>query len=65
MSVEQIKQEITVLSPLEQKEVTAFLFHLRHRDELEYCDAVDSRINDRREESWLSPEEFERQLDER
>jgi hypothetical protein len=65
MSVEQIKQEITVLSPLEQKEVTAFLFHLRHRDESEYCDAVDSRINDRREESWLSPEEFERQLDER
>jgi hypothetical protein len=65
MSVEQIKKEITVLSPLEQNELTAFLFHLRHRDEPTYCDAVDQRINDTDKTHWLTVDEFERQLDQR
>ena len=63
MSVDQIKREITVLTADEQNEVTAFLFHLRHRGEPDYRDAVDGRLNDRDQTHWLTPEEFEQQLD--
>ena len=65
MSVDQIKREITILTPSEQNEVTAFLFHLRHREDLSYRDVIDQRINDSNAGNWLSPEEFEIQLDQR
>lgn len=65
MSVEQIKRQITVLSAAEQDEVTAFLFHLRHRADPEYLQTVDARMSDQDRSHWLTPEEFERQLDQR
>lgn len=65
MSVEQIKKEITVLTAPEQDEVTAFLFHIRHRADPDYQDAVAARLADKDKSSWLTPEEFERQLDQR
>ena len=64
MSVEDIKRSIATLSPAEQGEVTAFLFHLRHASDSEYQERVCSRLTDRDPAHWLTPEEFERRLDE-
>ncbi|MEQ1749786.1 MAG: hypothetical protein ABL974_10215 [Prosthecobacter sp.] len=63
MSVEQIKREITILTDTEQNEVTAFLFHLRHRNDAAYRDAVDARMNDQDKSHWLPLDAFERELD--
>ncbi len=63
MSVEDIKHGIKSLSPVEQSEVSAFLFHLRHAADPDYQERVSSRLSDRDAAHWLTPEEFERQLD--
>ena len=63
MSVEQIKSSLTRLSPTEQSEVSAFLFHLRHAADPEYQERVAARLSDKDPSHWLTPEEFERQLD--
>ena len=63
MSVEEIKHRIAALSPTEQSEVPAFLFHLRHAADPDYQERVNSRISDSAAAHWLTPEEFERQLD--
>ena len=63
MSVEQIKNSIASLSPTEQSEVSAFLFHLRHTSDPEYHSRVEARLSDKDPTHWLSPEEFERRLD--
>jgi len=63
MSVEDIKESIASLSPIDQVEVSAFLFHLRHASDSDYQDRVNSRLSDRDSAHWLTPEEFERQLD--
>lgn len=65
MSVEQIKREITVLTDSELNEVTAFLFHLRHRNDPEFQQNVEARSNDHDKANWLTPEEFERELEKR
>ncbi|MBK8039690.1 MAG: hypothetical protein IPK22_21545 [Verrucomicrobiaceae bacterium] len=65
MSVEQIKKEITVLTEPELNEVTAFLFHLRHRHDEEYQRLVASRLGDKNRSNWLTVEEFERELESR
>ncbi|GDY21441.1 hypothetical protein LBMAG56_27880 [Verrucomicrobiota bacterium] len=65
MSVEEIKHSITALSPTEQKEVSAFLFHLRHAADAAYQERINSKLSDRDPTHWLTPEEFERQLDQR
>lgn len=64
MNLEQIKHGTATLSPGEQSEVTAFLFHLRHSADSEYQKRVESRLSDRDTSHWLTPEEFERRLDE-
>ena len=63
MSVQQILQEITVLSAKEQNEVAAFLFHLRHRGDTSFQNELESRMGDTNQEHWLTPEEFEQQLE--
>jgi asparagine synthetase B (glutamine-hydrolysing) len=63
MSVEQIKSSLALLSPTEQSEVSAFLFHLRHASDPDYQERVASRLSDKDRSHWLTPEEFERQLD--
>lgn len=65
MSVEEIKHSIATLSPDEQGEVCAFLFHLRHASDPEYQERVSSRLADRGMANWVTPEEFERRLDEK
>ena len=62
MSVEQIKKEITVLTESELNEVTAFLFQLRHRHDEGYQGTVNRRFEDSEKSHWLTPDEFERQL---
>jgi hypothetical protein len=63
MSVEELKKAVTTLSADEQNELSAFLFHLRHRADSAYQSAVESRLSDKDRLHWLSPEEFEQQLD--
>jgi len=65
MNVDEIKHGIASLSPSEQNEVSAFLFHLRHASDAEYQERVRSRISDTDSIHWLTPEEFERRLDQR
>jgi hypothetical protein len=51
------------LSETEQREVTAFLFHLRHAHDPEYQNTVSGRLSDTDKSHWLSPDEFEKRLD--
>ena len=65
MSVEDLKRALTTLSPSEQSEVSAFLFHLRHRADAAYQKTVEGRTIDKDSSHWLTPEEFEKRLDEK
>ena len=47
MSVEEIKHSITTLSPTEQSEVSAFLFHLRRAADADYQERTHSKPSDR------------------
>jgi len=63
MSVEDIKRGLAALTETEQRQVTAFLFHLRHRNEPQ--DLVAERLSDTDSSCWISPEDFEKRLDQR
>jgi hypothetical protein len=63
MSVDEIKRSLVSLSDEQQREITAFLFHLRHAHDPGYHAVVAERLSDRDSASWLTPEEFERRLD--
>ena len=63
MSVEELKKTVATLSPGEQNELTAFLFHLRHRGDVAYQAILKARVNDKDPSHWLTPEEFEKRLD--
>jgi hypothetical protein len=63
MSVEELKKTVATLSPGEQNELTAFLFHLRHRGDVAYQAMLKGRVDDKDPSHWLTPEEFEKRLD--
>ena len=63
MSDEELKRTVATLSPGEQNELTAFLFHLRHRGDVEYQAKLKARVDDKDPPHWLTPEEFEKRLD--
>jgi hypothetical protein len=63
MSVREIKDKLAALSRREQDEVVAFLFHLRHADDREYQSTLAHRLDDKDPRHWLSPDQFERELD--
>ncbi len=63
MSVQEIKEKLAALPRSEQDEVIAYLFHLRHADDIEYKSQIDRRLNDKNRSNWLSPDEFEKELD--
>ncbi len=65
MNLEEIKQGIASLSPQAQNEVTAFLFHLRHAGDAGYQQRVTARLADSDQAHWVTPENFERRLDQR
>jgi hypothetical protein len=62
MSVEELKKTVATLSPGEQNELTAFLFHLRHRGDVAYQAMLKGRVDDKDPSHWLTPEEFEKRL---
>jgi hypothetical protein len=63
--VQDLKQELVTLSASEQAEVAAFLFQLRHSADADYQAKVERRLNDKDPAHWLTPEEFERRLDQK
>jgi hypothetical protein len=65
MSVHEIKENLARLPRKEQDEIVAFLFHLRHTSDSDYRADVSRRLDDKDESHWLSPEDFERELDKR
>lgn len=61
--MEEIKSSIVSLSPAQQGELTAFLFHLRHASDSDYQERVNTRLADKNRAHWVTPEEFEEKLD--
>ncbi|MFK7910782.1 MAG: hypothetical protein AB8F34_09265 [Akkermansiaceae bacterium] len=62
MSVKEIQRELASLPPEQRDEVTAFLFHLRHKEDENYHSEIAKRLEDKTAENWLSPEDFEKRL---
>ena len=63
MSVEEIRNSLLALAADERREVTAFLFQLRHASDAEYQARIDAVISDKDPDHWLTPDEFEKRLD--
>ena len=63
MSVEELKKTVATLSSRERDELSAFLFHLRHREDTAYRATLTARMGDKDPSHWLPPEEFEKRLD--
>lgn len=63
MSVQEIKEKLAALPRNQQDEVIAYLFHLRHAAGGEHEEQIDQRLKDKNPSHWLSPDEFEKQLD--
>ena len=63
MSFEQLKREVASLSSQEQAELISYALHLRYAGDLDYRREVTERLNDSDKSHWLTPEEFERRLD--
>jgi len=63
MSVQEIKDTLAALPRKEQDEVIAFLFQLRHAGDSDYQSNISRRLQDKNQSHWLSPDEFERELD--
>ena len=63
VSLDQLKREVASLSSQEQAELIAYTLHLRYADAPEYRREVTDRLNDSDKSPWLTPEEFERRLD--
>lgn len=63
MSIEQLKREVTALSDREQADLIRFTLQLRHEHDAEYRREVTDRLNDGDKARWLTPDEFERRLD--
>ena len=65
MSVQEIKKQLAALPRPQQDEVIAYLFHLRHADDADYERKIARRLEDREPAHWLSPDQFESELDKR
>ena len=65
MSLQEIKEKLATFSRKDQDEVIAFLFHLRHANDADYQRDLAKRLQDQDPLHWLSPDEFQRKLDEK
>jgi asparagine synthetase B (glutamine-hydrolysing) len=63
MSLEQLKQEVALLSGEQQAELIAYTLRLRHAQDADYRREVADRLNDADRSHWLTPDEFDRRLD--
>ncbi len=57
-----LKKELTALSVAEKAEMAAFLFQLRRKDDADYQAKIQRRLGDKNPAHWLTPDEFERRL---
>jgi hypothetical protein len=65
VSVQEIKDKLATLPQKEQDEVAAYLFHLRQLNDTPYQEAVSRRLADKDPSHWLSPGDFEKELNKR
>ena len=65
MSFEQLKREIAALPEPQQTELISYTLQLRYSHDPNYQREVADRLNDDDKSHWLSPDEFERRLDEK
>lgn len=63
MSFEQLKREVALLDEREQAELISYTLQLRHAYDANYHREVADRLNDQDKSHWLTPDEFERRLD--
>jgi hypothetical protein len=63
MSFEQIKNEVALLSQRQQEELISYTLQLRYARDEQYHHEVTDRLNDKDKSHWLTPDEFERRLD--
>jgi len=58
MSLDELKAEIAALSPEQQRQLAAYLVHLRHEQNAETQAELARRIDDRTPGNWLSLNEL-------
>lgn len=63
MSLEQLKKELALLDRAEQAELISYALQLRYSQDTAHRREVTDRLNDSEKSHWLTPEEFERRLD--
>jgi hypothetical protein len=64
MSIEELKKEASALSPERQRELIAYLLHLRESQDPNYPAMLAQRLDDADRRHWLTPDEFEARLNE-
>lgn len=65
MSVKELKDKLAMMPRSEQDEVIAFLFQLRQAEDVDYQAELSRRLEDRDPSHWLTPDDFEREMDKR
>jgi len=63
MSLDQLKREVAALSSQDQAELISYALRLRYASDPAFRQEVTDRLNDSDKSHWLTPEEFERRLD--
>lgn len=63
MSFEQLKREVALLDDRQQAELISYALQLRYAHDSNHRREVSDRLNDADKSRWLTPEEFERRLD--
>ena len=63
MSLEQLKREVALLNDEEQAKLISYTLQLRYAQDTGYRREVTDRLNDADKSHWLTPDEFERRLD--
>jgi hypothetical protein len=63
MSLEQLKREVAALSNQDQAELISYALKLRYESDPAFLQEVTDRLNDSDKSHWLTPEQFERRLD--
>ena len=63
MSLEQLKREVASLNSREQAELISYTLQLRYANDAAYRAELSQRLNDSDKAHWLTPDEFERRLD--
>lgn len=62
MSFDQLKREVALLNGEEQAKLISYTLQLRYANDDAHHREVTDRLNDSDKSHWLTPEEFERRL---